>query len=299
MSKVKSMFNLGCGYTLISDYIQTEFGLLFNHFALLSKGRFKWKNLPKGMESRHIEKALFRSGQAFFFENKDKTGYLCLPCKPSGKFNVYGDPVSYDIYGYNGEVFSKNADEGVLIRENDECIPMSQFIAYNVEKLDETSKTTRQNLKHQRKPYIISCTKNNEASMKKMYEKIDKGEDAIYIDERKNQGGDIGVEILKTNSDFQIDKLENYYEKVETKILTMLGINNANTSKKERLISDEVNANNNNILSNLERSYQPRLLACNQINDMFELNIDVIKTIDELDTTFNGNEKNNVKKLDL
>ena len=54
-----------------------------------------------------------------------------------------------------------------------------------------------------------------------------------------------------------------------------LGINNNNTDKKERLLVDEVNANNEFILVNIDHMYEERKKACEEINRKFGLNITV------------------------
>ena len=64
-------------------------------------------------------------------------------------------------------------------------------------------------------------------------------------------------------------------------LMTWLGLNNANTEKKERLIVDEVNSNNMHILMNLDLEYKNREKACKEINERFGLNIKVTKAIDE------------------
>ena len=58
-------------------------------------------------------------------------------------------------------------------------------------------------------------------------------------------------------------------------MLTFLGINNANTDKKERLITNEVDSNNELINYYLNCFYKPRKNACDEINKKYGLNIKV------------------------
>lgn len=289
MSSKKSIFNKGDRdiYCKQND----DFQLIYKHYELLSKNRFKWSNLPNGIESRHIEKGLYDYGAVAFF--KDPTmGIMCLPCVPTSNINAYGDPVSYTLQGlgsYGNRVVM--AKDIVIIRENDLCLPMSVYVANFADKVAETEKTLRQNLRQQRKPYIIATTENNRQSMKTMYQQIDEGEDAIYVDKRKSEGGNIGIEVLQTKGDYLVDKLSLHEDKLESKLLSLLGLNNANLNKKERLISDEVNANNSNILMNLELGYKNRELGCQEVNKKFGLEIELEKTINLLDVSFTGNEK--------
>lgn len=297
MSSKKSIFNMGDRnfYCKKDD----DFALMFKHYELLCKNRFKWNNLPNGIESRHIEDGLFHHGMVGFFKDP-VLGLMCLPVKPANGLNPYGDPLSYTTIGLgdysNREI---NAKDIVIIRENDESLPMSVYVANYARKMAQTEKTLMQNLKQQQKPYIIATTENNKLSMKNMYEKIEEGEDAIYVDKRKSEGGNIGIEVLNTKSDFIVDKLSLHEDKIESKLLSLLGLNNANTNKKERLITDEVNANNSNILMNLDFAYKNRELGKKLLNEKFNQDVTLEKTIDQLDTTFTGDERNNnEKKLD-
>jgi len=56
---------------------------------------------------------------------------------------------------------------------------------------------------------------------------------------------------------------------------TFLGINNVNSDKRERLITNEVDANNEQIEFSAKIMLDSRKKACEKINKMFNLNIDV------------------------
>lgn len=55
------------------------------------------------------------------------------------------------------------------------------------------------------------------------------------------------------------------------KLLHFYGINNILVDKKERLIADEANSNNELINFNLQNFLAPRKLACEQFNKKFNL----------------------------
>ena len=57
--------------------------------------------------------------------------------------------------------------------------------------------------------------------------------------------------------------------------LTVLGIDNANTDKKERLITNEVESNEELIKYYLNCYYKTRKKACDDINKKFGLNISI------------------------
>ena len=66
-----------------------------------------------------------------------------------------------------------------------------------------------------------------------------------------------------------------YKRSIESDVLTFLGQNNTPVDKKERLITDEAEANNQLIDSFTDLQLQARQKACDEINAMFGLNISV------------------------
>ena len=83
--------------------------------------------------------------------------------------------------------------------------------------------------------------------------------------------------VLDTSSPYILDKLQQQKTDLKNELLTYLGINNNNNIKKERMIVDEVNANNEYTSINLDLMYDLREKACKEINEKFGLNISVKK----------------------
>ena len=67
---------------------------------------------------------------------------------------------------------------------------------------------------------------------------------------------------------------------MEREILSFNGLNN-NFEKKERLLVDEVNSNNDFIDRNVELMYRQRQLACDQMNKKFGWNVKVFNLNEE------------------
>ena len=63
-------------------------------------------------------------------------------------------------------------------------------------------------------------------------------------------------------------------KKIENELLTLFGLNNV-IEKKERMIVDEANSNNDYINRNVDLLYKNRKQACDEINEKFGLNISV------------------------
>lgn len=251
---------------------------LFNHYTNLALNTYRWINLPEGLESRHIEKALYKHGQCFFTLDKD-FGYMCLPCSPSGEINIYGEPLGYVLTGVG---YSKQVRdiEGVRILNNDTAVPTVLHIDYYTKKMNEVDEVILQNLRQQRFPYIMATTKSTEFTVKNIAKKIEEKEDFIFMDKSLTDGDGLGIQVIPTLAPYLLDKLQIQKLEFERELLTHLGINTI-VEKKERLISDEANANNEHIALNLDLGYKSRKRACELINAKYGLNVDVIKVVEE------------------
>ena len=107
-----------------------------------------------------------------------------------------------------------------------------------------------------------------------------------------------GTELYLLGSNAIVDKLQIQKQEMERELLTFLGINNT-LEKKERLIVDETNSNNQFIKMASDIGCKQRKLACEQMNQMFGLNVKVIETPDEFQEEviddgelYNGNSLN-------
>ena len=293
MSKNKSIWNRG-DELLLSDTLQSRnLGRLFYLFTNLALNRFKWEGLPQGLESRHIEKALFEFGQCAFVDDKE-VGLICLGCSNTGGYNVYGEPTNVLLSGVG---YSKHypLNEVERILNNDTLVPTKFHVEYYTNKIYEIDKAMYKNLKQQKRPFVIATDKETQLTMKNVMKQVKEDEAEIYVDKRLDNGGQLGINVLQTNAPYLIDKYQQMKNDLMCEFLTIMGLNNsnANNNKKERLLVDEVNVNNGEILMHLDVDYKNRLEACERINKRFGTNITVKKNIFTLTEEFNeGGEDN-------
>ena len=242
------------------------------HYRNIALNLYEWDNLPEGMESRHIETALLLNGQAFFYEH-EHLGFICLPCSNSGQMNVYGEPTSVIISGH-GFTENKHITEGVRILNNPRVIPTDLTLNYYCTKLAQIDSTINTNLIQQKVPFIFATTKENEFTIKNLYSKMYSGEPAIFVDQSLLTNGDLNIQSISCEAPYLIDKLQTHRFEIEKELLTFLGINTT-IEKKERLLQDETNANNEQITLNIEIGLRERERACEEINERFGLDVSV------------------------
>ena len=126
-------------------------------------------------------------------------------------------------------------------------------------------------------PYLVAVPENQRLTMENLINQIDENKPAVFGTKELASTIKDDLRVLPTNPPFIADKLNDYKKEIWNEALTFLGINNLN-EKKERLITDETNSNNELINLNLQSYLTPRKEACKQFNKLFGLEGD--KAID-------------------
>lgn len=263
---------------VINDNIERETIRLSNHYQMLALNRYKWENLPNGIESRYIEQMLYDNGECALFDHPD-FGLTVLRSSSRENLNIYGEPTKLSLTGFN-EHRTVMMDECVRILNNDLGLPTQENILYYARRMAEIDDIIMQNLRQQRVPYLFATDENNSFSMKTLYDRIYQGEPAIFVDKETLNGQPENIMVIPTNAPYLVDKLQIQKQEMERELLTFLGINNT-LEKKERLLQDETNSNNQFIKMSSDIGFKQRQLACEMMNEMFNLNVTVRETQDE------------------
>ena len=266
---------------VINDNIERETIRLTKYYQMLALNRYKWENLPNGIESRYIEQMLFDNGECALFDHPD-LGLCVLRSSSRENLNIYGEPTKLSLTGFN-EHRTVMMDECVRIMNNDLALPSLPDIVYYARRMAEIDDIIMQNLRQQRVPYLFATDENNSFSMKALYDRMYKGEPAIFIDKEMLKGEPENIMVLPTQAPYLVDKLQIQKQEMERELLTFLGINNT-LEKKERLLVDETNSNNQFIKMASDIGFKQRQLACEQMNEMFGLNVQVVETQDEFES---------------
>ena len=237
--------------------------VIFDKFKLVATNMFEWDGLPEGIEERFIENLLFSEGKAIFFRDPEMS-FMCLRADEGSYQNVYGEPLNWIATGYNYHK-SYSADDCVIISNNKYRIPTQDFVIMYASKLAEAHRTMDVNVKACKTPYILACDDKSLLTVKQIFAKIDGNEPAIYTDKGFDPET---VTVLKTGVEFLCNELQEYARGVESELLTFLGKNNVNFEKRERVITDEVNANNDIIQSFAEIQLNARQEAAAKMSAM-------------------------------
>lgn len=253
----------------INDMTFTDY---YYRLSLLARTAFEWINLPEGMDEKWIERFLFTEGSCMFYKHPTY-GYMVTKCAAAGNLNFYDEPTLLHSFGTNfdGGVWENGVD-CVLIRNNDDMIPTAPTIQLYAMRLADITRTMDVNINAQKTPVVIVCSDKQRMSMKQVFAKWDGNEPVIYGDKNLDINS---ITTLNTEAPIVFDKLQLQKHTLMNEALTFIGINNANIDKKERLVAAEVQANNEEIGMSGSIMLKAREKACELINQMFGLNIQV------------------------
>ena len=264
---------------------------IYSRLRNLALSMFEWKGLPESCNFRFLEKTLFENGVCGFIKDPNK-GFLNLRTNRSGSFNIYGEPKSWRCYGM-GEAYSHsfpayymnvNTDTGELIKNGDVCVPIRNnidmtptdaFIRVFTYRLTQIVRTIDININAQRTPFVAVCTQQQQETVKAILDQYKNNEEFIL---KVKNALDINqvLNVIKTDAPFNADKMTQIYHDRWNEALTFLGIDNTNMDKKERMITDEVESNEQHITSNTNVMLLTRKEGAETINKVWDgLNVSV------------------------
>ena len=255
--------------------------LIYDRYKMLALNMFRWEGLPDTIKSRHIENSLYHNGLCIII-NDENLGFISVPCNYGANLNINNEPTEVITTGYNyiktiKYMSDKEKDKCQLILNNDLAIGNKEYIEYFAQKMYEVDTVIRANINQQKYPWFIPCEPKLKNSIKLMFEKVDNLEPLILADKSIITEG---IQVLTTNTPYVADKLNEYKFELEREILTFLGLNN-NFEKKERLLTNEIDSNNQFIQANIEIQYKNRLIAQDYLNSKFGWNCKVINVAQE------------------
>lgn len=170
------------------------------------------------------------------------------------------------------------------------------IVDYYAAQMETISTTFEQNAYNSKLSYVFAVKdKAAGESVKKMFDKISSGDPAVIIDKSlyDDNGGklwDVFDQNIKQNY-IGTDLLANLRE-VENRFCTTVGIPNANTDKRERLITDEVNANNIETRTLASLWLDELRAGLEKANAMFGLNLAVDWRESEVASNAGNNDPN-------
>lgn len=239
---------------------------------------FKW-NLPKSWDYDYFLYTLYCFGFISVI-NTDKFGVIPQHCSLKG-YGVFYQPTEVVIANplLTGLKILTIGKQTELIKLNHDYGSVIDLINYYGDLMALSAETAGTNLLNCKLAYVFAAgSKAAAESFKKMYDQVASGDPISVFDKSLlDEDGKLNIQMFNQN-------LKNTYiagdilldlSKIEDSFLTMVGIPNANTEKRERLITDEVNANNIETKTLAAQWLENLKKDVSKVNAMFNLNITV------------------------
>lgn len=240
---------------------------------------YKWEGIPDSWAVNYFLYTLFGKGFLAVF-NTEEYGVIPNECALAG-YNVFYQPTTALVANP-----ALRENRRMLIGEECELIKMQpnysgvmDIVSNYADLMALAMETAGINLLNSKLSYVFfSDNQANAASFKKLYDQIASGEPMAVIDKDL-----IGIEGEKhwelftqnVGQNYITDRVLTDMRTLENMFNTEIGIPNANTMKRERLISDEVNSNNVDTQSKVILWLETMQNDIEKVNDMFNLNISV------------------------
>ena len=240
---------------------------------------FEW-DLPETWNKDYFLYVLYCWGYVAVV-NTDKFGVIPQGCGLKG-YDVFYAPTHAVIANplLSGILEPRIGTQCELLKLQPDFSGILDLVGHYAEQMALASQSVSVNLLNSKLSYVFTAkTKALAESLKKMYDQIASGEPAVVIDSRLKNAAD-GEETWKAfeqnvGGHYIVTDLLADLRKIEAMFDTEIGIPNANTDKRERLIQDEVNANNIETYSKCAMWLENLQDACKRVNDMFGLSIAV------------------------
>ena len=257
----------------------TNLSFYFRRYLLQkAMSLFKWE-IPEHWSKDYFLYILYCWGYLAVV-NTDKFGVIPQACGLTG-YNVFYQPTHALITNplLTGTLKPQIGKQCTIIKLQPDYGGIMDIVGYYADMLALCSESVGMNLLNTHLAYVFTAGNKAAAeSFKKMFDRIASGEPCVVYDKTlKMDDGSKAWEAFQQNLHevyisshvlFDMHNIKSIY-------LTIIGIPNANTDKRERLVTDEVNANNVETASKCALWLEQLQESVKKTNDMFGTDISV------------------------
>ena len=261
-SQVKGRYNAG-----------TEYHKRYLYNKLFSRFNF---TLPAEWDLNFFRFYLFRCGSiAVIYTNE--YGWVAQPYGIV-KLNLYYNPSEITVFNQffrsdKKGIIGKNAE---IIHLFDDYFGFDDLVTRYAEVLAQIDRTINVNLMNANVTMFFPAqSKKQSDEIKEAYAVATTGQPFVTINKDAMGGEELEPLFGKVKDNYIVDSLLEARRNIVNQFLTEVGIANANTDKKERLITDEVNQNNDETQAIISVAYANLKKCFEKVNAISGLGLKV------------------------
>lgn len=247
--------------------------LLYNMFLSKTLTMFKYKGLPDSIPYEVLENYLQTTGKAFIFKHNDEL--ISLPIELNhDKVDYYNRPTTGNIF-LNDEknLITVNLKDGVLISNDYLQLGFTELFDKYSYLINQSELTLYIANIWKRASKIISASDDSTIQSAKEYvNKIENGDISIISTNPIFNDLNITTDNVTSVSLSELIQYDNYFK---SNLFNEIGLSSNKDMKKERLITSEIEQNNNVIYPFVDNMIDCRKTGISKVNEMFNLNISV------------------------
>jgi len=271
-----------------------SFDYWLHRLRTLAISSFEWINLPDTIDPRFVELCMLDYGMGGFFDMSSVGeggigNYAFAQATPVNRLNLYWNPNRVRFIPANGgggwirnayywtlahnEQLTVMRPDSVVMFDNmnrKSILPILMVFARRLANIDGKIDV---NINGQSTPYLIEVPEQSRRDAINIYKQLAGNEPVIIA----NRGASsiLDIKVQPTVAPYVADKLLADQRKIFHLALSMLGIDNTNVEKRERMLTNEVESNDEEIMLMRRSRLFNRQQFCNAVNDRFGLDIQV------------------------
>ena len=276
----QNVYNASVQPNIVHSHNTALFEYNVKYFLQKAISVFKFSGLPKGWAQNYFQYVLFGYGYISVF-NTDRYGVVTQECTLGDRISLYKQPQRAIVTNpiFKNTIELKLGENGQLIKLQPDYSGVMDIVTTYADLKTLALETAGVNMLNSKLSWLFFAeNKTGAESFKKMYDQIASGYPAVVVDKKLlNEDGSVNWQMFTHNvgQNYITDKVLNDIATIDNMFNTSIGIPNANTQKRERLITDEVNKRDMETQSLVELWLETMREDINKVNDMFNLNITV------------------------
>lgn len=236
--------------------------------------RFEFKNIPDTWDINYCRDALF--GLGYFTVCDSTAGVLPFRCGLSG-INVFNKPTTAIIANPILGNFQRTIGEDCeIVQLQWNYRGVWQLVKRYAVLLAMCDSGISVNLMNSKLAYVFGAESKSQAeTFKKLFDDISCGRPAVFTNTGITGNMQANLFTMPVKQNYVADDIQLLKRKIINEFLTDIGINNANIEKRERMITSEAEANDEEIAANIQHWIDNINEGIKRVNKMFDLDISI------------------------
>ena len=261
--------------------LQLHENVWIRHLTELTANRFKWRNLPDSVDERFLELTLLRNGAVLFYkymsENYPDKYLVSRFTIGGGALNHYDNPTNFQPIATSLVPDVVGPRNAVPIYNNYLRTPEMDIVMLYATKFAQIDTVIESNVENTRKTKAITAGETQRLTAENTIRQISESVPVLYFNDSNMGFNADSVSVLDLGPHHEtLPNLIATKAKMYNECLNMLGVSVVNQDKKERMITGEVDASQDQAMVTRNIAHNSRKMACDQINNLFpDLNISV------------------------